>query len=167
MGTLCAFLLIACYFDYRYRRIPNLLSGTMLAAGLVRSYLLHGRSGILIFVFAGLVLLLILYPFFKLGALGAGDVKLFGICSGYLAYDKILYFLFFSLLIAAIISLIKIITEHNAKERFRYLGDYFLEVVRSGQWHLYIKNKQEGYKSGIPLAGPILCSVLMSIGGVY
>lgn len=82
----------------------------------------------------------LLYPFFRLGGLGAGDVKLLGICAGYFHRDKILSFLFCSLLIAAIFALIKMMTEHCTRERL---------------------------KMRIPLAGPVLCSVLLSAGGVY
>ena len=109
----------------------------------------------------------LLYPFFKLGALGAGDVKLLGICAGFLQYDKILHFLFFSLLAAAIFAMIKLIREQNARERLAYLREYLADVARSGKWSLYIENEREARKIGIALAGPILVSVFLHIGGVY
>lgn len=167
MGALCAFLFIACYYDYRFRRIPNALLGMMLITGLARSCFLYGIQGVLYFLLGMLILIVPLYPFFKLGALGAGDIKLFGVCAGYLSYDKILYFLFVSLLIAAIFSLIKLIIERNAKERMIYMGDYFLEVVRRGHWQLYMDNEKDCREMTIPLAGPIFCGVLLYMGGVY
>ena len=140
MGALCIFLLIACYYDYRYRKIPNILLLLLVVAGVTGSFLNRGISGLLSFMTAAVLLVVLLYPFFQMGALGAGDVKLFGVCSGFLSHDKILYFLFFSLLIAAMLSLIKLFTKRNIEE-YR--------------------------KTEIPLAGPILASVLLHIGGVY
>lgn len=112
-------------------------------------------------------MIFLLYPFFKLGALGAGDVKLLGICAGFLQYDKILHFLFFSLLAAAIFSLVKLIREQSAGERLAYLGAYLVDVARSGQWSLYIENEREARRAGVALAGPILISVFLHMGGVY
>lgn len=140
MGTLCFYLVNVCYFDYRYRKIPNFWLFFMLLAGLAGSFFEGGAEGVFFFLLVMTVVIVLLYPFFKIGALGAGDVKLFGVCSGYLPCDKVAYFLFFALLIAAVISLIKLLVKQNKKE--------------------YLKMR-------VPLAGPILGSVLLYIGGVY
>jgi prepilin peptidase CpaA len=71
-------LAYACLSDLRTRRIPNALVITLMILGLAFSTgagpfpegLVHGASGVL----TGLVLWL---PFWLLGWLGAGDVKLF------------------------------------------------------------------------------------------
>lgn len=144
-----------------------MLIALMLVTGVGISGLEQGVEGILHFGAKMIFMILLMYLFFKIGALGAGDVKLFGVCAGYLPGDKILYFLFFSLLIAATISLIKILMEHNAKERLSYLGEYLIDVARSGKWQLYIFDQSEMQKHSICLAGPILGSVLMYIGGIF
>jgi len=140
LRALCIFLLIACYYDYRYRRIPNILLLMMLITGLLWSFWNRGIGGMFLLAMAVVLPMVLLYPFFKIGALGAGDVKLFGVCSGYLSLDRILYFLFFSMLIAALFSLIKLMVTRNIKE-YR--------------------------KIRMPLAGPVFCSILLYIGGVY
>ncbi len=166
MAVLCIFLLIACYYDYRYRRVPNWLMCGILTVGVARCIVMQDKA--IFFFFLNMIFLIcLLYPFFRLGTLGAGDVKLFGVCGGYLTSDRILYFLFFSLLIAAIFSLIKLVTQRNIKERFLYIGDYLWDVVRTGRWRLYMDNEKERYRAGIPLSGPILCSVILYMGGVY
>lgn len=138
----------------------------MLLIGLWQKWRLANGTGVT-YVLSILLMIFLLYPFFKLGALGAGDVKLLGICAGFLQYDKILQFLFFSLLAAAIFSLIKLIRERSAGERLSYLGSYLLDVARSGQWSLYIANEREARRTGVALAGPILVSVFLYMGGVY
>lgn len=167
MTAFCILLAIACVFDYRKGRIPNWLLLIMLAVGWGYSGVAEGIRGILLYPLECAGVMVLLYPFFKLGVLGAGDVKLYGICAGYLPGDKFLLFLFLSLLIAAIISLIKMIKECNAVERIVYLCEYLLEVIQSGKFRLYIENEKERKASGICLAGPILCSALLYVGGVY
>ena len=140
MGTLCFYLVNVCYFDYRYRKIPNFWLFFMLVAGLAKSVFEGGINGCIFFLIVMAAVMLALYPFFKIKALGAGDVKLFGVCSGYFSYDRVLYFLFFALLIAVGLSLVILLFQRDKKE--------------------YLKKK-------IPLGGPILGSVLLYMGGVY
>lgn len=167
LKALCFLLGIACCYDYRSGRIPNFLVLIMLAVGWWYHTVTEGIWGMLSFLVGGVAVMLLLYPLFKIGALGAGDVKLYGICAGYFPGDKIIFFLFLSLLIAAIISVIKMIKESNAVERISYLCEYLLGVVQSGNFHLYIENEKERKTTGICLTGPILCSVLLYLGGVY
>lgn len=167
MAILCVFLVTACYFDYRRGRIPNWLVAFLLAVEIVEKLVTGGGLALTGFGVSVLLVVLALYPIFKIGALGAGDVKLLGLCAGYFPMNKILLFLFFSLLIAAIISLIRLLKEHDLKERFSYFCGYALDVLTSGHWQLYIEDGTDKRRVSICLSGPVLCSVLMYLGGVY
>jgi len=160
-------LAIACYFDYRRKKIPNVLLIAMFLYGCGRLIVKSGGGGGIYFVVKVMTILLLLYPLFQIGAMGAGDVKLYGICAGYLSGEKFLVFFFVSLLIAAVISLLKMINEGNVIERIRYFGDYVFHVLYTGKFYLYIEDERERKKAGICLAGPILGSVLLGLGGVY
>lgn len=118
MPVLCVFLVIACFFDYRRCRIPNLLLGALLLYGLLQSFINGGVQDFALFMGITLLVMLVFYPFFKIGCIGAGDVKLFGICAGFFPLGKILLFLFFSLLISAGISLFRMLQNNNLQERF-------------------------------------------------
>ena len=107
------------------------------------------------------------YLFFYIGAMGAGDVKLLGACAGYFSGEKVLYFLFFTLLFAAIFALCKMYREHNLRDRLCYLGEYMWDVVRCGHWKIYFAGERATPGSSICMAGPVLCSALLYIGGVY
>lgn len=165
MAIFVLMLGVACYCDYRGRKIPNLLLFVMFCFGFGQR-LAEGGGGIS-FVVRCVGILFLLYPLFRIGALGAGDVKLYGVCGGFLPGEKFLLFFFVSMLIAAVISLLKMITEGNMMERFRYLCDYLFGILYTGKLRLYRENEKENRKSGICLAGPILVSVLLGMGGVY
>lgn len=167
LETLCFLLGIACCYDYRSGRIPNFLVLIMFVMGWGCDAVTAGSWGMISFLIGCVGVMLLLYPLYKIGALGAGDVKLYGVCAGYFPKDKVLLFLFLSLLIAAIISVMKMIKESNAIERISYLCEYLLGVLQSGNFRLYIENEKERKTSGICLTGPIFCSVLLYLGGVY
>lgn len=167
MIELCVFLCAACYFDYRQSRIPNRLIIPGLVIGLFRAYGLEGGAGLLDFLIHAAVVIAAFYPLFRIGTIGAGDIKLFGLCAGYIPGDKILYFLFITLTIAAIISLIRFVRKADFRERFLYLFAYLKDVADSGEWHLYWTDMKEQKAAGICMAGPVLLSVLIYAGGFY
>ena len=119
------------------------------------------------YVVFGSLMVFVLYPLFRFGTLGGGDVKLYGVCCGFFPEEKILSFLFFSLLFAALFSLIRFLRKADLKERLLYLFSYVKEVADSGEWKLYWNDVQEKRKAGICLAGPILLSVALYWGGLY
>lgn len=165
--VLCIFLCIACYYDYRFCRIPNGLIALVLVLGAGRALYLGGVLMLARYLLYGTLMTVTLYPLFKIGTIGGGDVKLFGVCCGFFPKDKILSFLFFSLLVAAILSVIRFIRKADFWERMSYLCAYVKEVADSGEWKLYWNDLREKKDAGICLAGPILISTLMFLGGLY
>ncbi len=71
-------LLVGAFFDIRQRRIPNWLTFSAIAAGFGFHACGSGASGLL-FSLGGMALgFAVLAPFYLLGGMGAGDVKLMG-----------------------------------------------------------------------------------------
>lgn len=82
---LATLLVVACISDLRTRRIPNLLVLITALAGTVFAVLTKSWSAGLIQAGAGLGTgLAVWLPFYVLGMLGAGDVKLFAAASTFL-----------------------------------------------------------------------------------
>lgn len=168
MAAFFVLLLAAvCCWDYRRRRIPNLLIFLLCVIGLFLRIKAAGAQGAVDYLKWCLLSGLCTYPLFKLGALGAGDAKLFAVCAGCLTGAEIVWFLFYSLLFAAIVSIVKLIKEGNGRERFSYFVDYAVSCVRAGQLRLYIEGEREMAKAGICLSGPITLSMLLYLGGIY
>jgi len=67
---------LACVFDLRERRIPNLLTFGGAAVALAYAAASQGWGGLLISVEGWAVGLALFLPMFLLGGMGAGDVKL-------------------------------------------------------------------------------------------
>ena len=75
-AVLAAGLIVATVVDLRTRRIPNLLTGTMAAAGLGLAAFGLGGISVGAAVLGCLIGLVLMLPGHLLGATGAGDVKL-------------------------------------------------------------------------------------------
>jgi prepilin peptidase CpaA len=71
-----AVALLGAGFDIKSRRIPNLITGPALLAGLLLHLSLDGWRGLLTSLSAGLICGLIFLIFYMAGGMGAGDVKL-------------------------------------------------------------------------------------------
>lgn len=167
MTVLIVILCAICFYDYQRQKIPNFLVVCIVIAGLGRNACHEGFFGAGEYLIVGAVVVLLLYPLFRIGGLGAGDVKLMGACAGFFPGDKILTFLFISLLISAIFSIIRLFRERNARERAKYFCNYCMAVARKGRWSLYRPTAEDKAIRGICMSGPILCSVLLKLGGVY
>lgn len=159
------FLGIACIQDYCRRKISNwLIAGMFLYMGFWRLY--DQGVGALGSCLAATALVgLLLYPLFQLAMLGAGDVKLLAVCSGYVGLQQTVWFLFWTFLAAAIVGVLRMMLRRDAKERLFYLGSYVMDAAKSGQWELYFENKQEQRKASICMAGPALLGYLAVWGG--
>lgn len=160
-------LTAACYCDYRKRKIPNILIITAAICGAVWRFAKEGITGAIFYLVQSVMVLALFYLLFRIGAVGAGDVKLFGVTAGYLPFHKILFFLFVSLLISAIISLVKLWEKNNFYKRLRYLVRYLKVVWKCGSFRPYPETGLDDPDITIRLAGPIFLSLLLYLGGVY
>jgi prepilin peptidase CpaA len=88
--------LISCITDLRTRRIPNVLTFGGGIAGLVAHLMLDGASGALTAAGGWLTGLAIFLPFFALGGMGGGDVKLLAALGAWLGSHETLYLALYS-----------------------------------------------------------------------
>lgn len=155
--------------DLKTDCIPNgvILLGLLIG---VAGGLLSDRelSGILASVF---IAFLLLYPLFRIGVLGAGDVKLFMMTGSFLAVKEWLYILAGSFVIGAVFSLGKLLAERNGRERFRYFFSYLQDIIRTGHWKIYGEDLKLDYhtycKNKIHFTVPILFSAVCRMGGLF
>lgn len=167
MAGLCILLAAACGYDYWKNKIPNYLILLMAVLGAGQRFQNGGFSGLFCYLGQAVLIMALMFPFFKIGSVGAGDVKLLGVTAGYLPFGKILSFLFVSMLIAAAVSLTKMWKNKCFRERLQYLAKYLAEVFGGEGWHLYLDKREEKCKVGICLSGPVLLGILLYLGGVY
>lgn len=179
MIVLLLILSAAVYTDYRQRRIPNWIVGFGVVSGLFICFL-HGGVSSFLEGLCGMVLpVVLLYPAFMIGGLGAGDLKLFAVVGSYLGIKGVLISLTFAFVMGAILSLVKMIRFHNFKERIYYFFSYTSDIFLKGKWRLYetvedissceenvSENSSNFPKHKIHFALPIFLGVVVYVGGV-
>lgn len=164
-------LIIAVVMDFKYDRIYNGLIIFGILLGLFFRIIKNGWSDIRPAIAAMLLSFCILYPIYKIGALGAGDIKLLIMIGSFESADQIMRVIVLSFIIGAVFSIGKMILEENFKERMQYFFSYLSDVFSTGQWKLYGENLKDDYKkyksSKIHFALPICFSVMLGLGGLF
>ncbi len=101
-----ALAIVASVCDLRTRRIPNLLTFGAAAAALVFSLVTGGASGMLASAGGWLTGCALFLPFFVLGGLGAGDVKLAAALGAWLAPSDALWMSLFGMMAGGVLGVI-------------------------------------------------------------
>ena len=104
------FVLAAAVMDIHFRKISNRLIVIGLGVGLIRRLLLEGSAGLLVGVFQIILPVIFLYLFFLIGALGAGDIKLFSLIGGFVNFKELVTCVIAAFVIGAIWSLVRLLT---------------------------------------------------------
>lgn len=162
-------LAVAAITDLFFDKVYNEWILLSVMTGLSCAVWQGGVKGLLWAVIAMTVPVIILYPLFMIGGLGAGDIKLLAAAGCFLTVRGILTCLALSFLIGAAISLLKMLAERNFLQRMRYLLSYILDVFRSREWKFYEQDIQEHKKKNegkIHFAVPVLLGVIVYRGGI-
>ena len=161
---------LAAILDYFKGKIPNLLIITGCCYGLIRMIYYHdflkSIPGILFPI-------IVLFPIYKIGVIGAGDIKLFSMLGFYFTFMETVFCIFSAFVLGAVISMFCFIRYGNFAERISYLVSYLRESFLAGHFRYYYSDASEDPglrfedgKTKIHLAIPIFLSVLLHVGGV-
>lgn len=115
-------------------------------------------------------LLLILYPLFMIGTLGAGDIKLIMILPAFMAFSDVLIAVFMSFVAGACIGMVRMIATGTLISRMRVMKSYIEAVSNAGKPVIYdIPASVSGgdlEQHQIHFTIPILIGTAVVLGGV-
>ncbi|MEK3887593.1 A24 family peptidase [Bacillus sp. FSL K6-3431] len=103
---LFVYLLIALYLDVKYSKLPNWLTVSGMAFGLVYHLITGGIDGLIFSIVGLLVVGFIFILLYIFRAIGAGDAKLFAAIGSIVGMEISLYLSMYSVVYAAIIGAI-------------------------------------------------------------
>jgi prepilin peptidase CpaA len=105
IGAVLVVAIVAVAFDVRTRRIPNLLTFGAAILAMLFAILSGGLPATLTAVFAWMLGVALFLPFFALGGMGAGDVKLLAALAAWLGPVDAVYMAIFTSMAGGVIGL--------------------------------------------------------------
>ncbi len=167
-------LTIAAVTDLLFDKVYNEWVLIGVTCGLAGALCNNGAEGLLWALLSMTAPVILLYPLFVIGGLGAGDIKLLAAAGCFLPVKETITCLGIAFLIGAVLSLLKMAAEGNFLQRIQYLLSYILDVFKSGEWKLYEQDMQAAFpdrrrrnEGKIHFSLPILLSVAIYKGGVF
>lgn len=166
MGILIGVFSVAVFWDWRYYRIPNICIAAGILSGLIMTYVSDSLGGLIMAMAVMFAVFLSFYPFYLLGGVGAGDIKLFMMAGCYIRGDRLVRYLFVTMLIAAGVSVLKMVLYVESRERLFYLMRYIRKAALTGAIDEYQIDKTQK-RCVIRLSVPAFISLILLCGGVY
>ncbi|MBR3607303.1 MAG: prepilin peptidase [Lachnospiraceae bacterium] len=161
-------LSLAAFYDYKKGKIPNYLIVIGAIGGVFRLIILQDVFAIVGYTPGIILPLALFYPVYKIGGMGAGDLKIFSMLGIYFSFLPLCFCIFISMFLAALLSLVKMNYHHSFLERMEYLCLYLKKIITTGRLENYHESdleKQERERIKVRLAVPILLAVLVT-GGI-
>jgi prepilin peptidase CpaA len=112
---------IACVFDLRTRRIPNVLTFGAAGAGFVFAGVMNGLGGLGMSLAGWSIAVALFLPFFLLRGMGAGDVKLLGAIGAWLGPAGAVATAFFTAIAGGVLALVVVLARGYLAESMRNL----------------------------------------------
>lgn len=97
--------------DFKEMRISNRLIVSGLLCGLALRVMTEGGAGIIHFLVNISIPVILLFLFFQLRALGAGDIKLFSVTGAFLTTEQLIELMITAFLVACIVGIIKMLRQ--------------------------------------------------------
>lgn len=148
--------------DLKSHKIPNRLTMPAILGGLILRLILCGLPGVLAGL-AGFCMGTAFMLLWFLGALKAGDIKLYmavGVLGGWrLCLNAAVY----SILLGGLAGLFIMIGKKSQREALKRLKEYFISLFLTRQFYMYQGGQSSYFCFGICIAGGTLAAVLRPI----
>ena len=155
MLILYGFLIVAVIMDLRSGKISNRLILTGIGVALIRRLLQEGCVGLLTGVIQISFPVIVLYLFFLIGALGAGDIKLFSLIGGFINFRELITCIVASFVLGAVWSLIKLLIDGRLLSCIKS-GSKYLWSVFGGNKGGYTKSSENTIPFSIVILGGLI-----------
>ena len=159
-------LLPAVVFDYRFHRIPNVISLSGWVVGPVLYLISDTLPGMSSSIYGFLLIFVLTFPLYVLRWMGAGDVKLMAGVGAIVGIEFAPTVFFGIVITGAVIGVIMLLNSKLFKNSFQRYGA-MLGVSLTLKKPMYIEPNEQEQKVVVPYAIPIAVGTFLSIGLTY
>lgn len=159
MLILYGFVITAVVTDIKSGKISNRLILTGLGVSFIRRLLKEGGVGLLTGVIQISLPVIVLYLFFLIGALGAGDIKLFSLIGGFVNLKELITCMIAAFVLGAVWSVVKMLVNGSFISSMRAGSTYLWDRMR-GIDAEYKKRTDNIIPFSVPILGGLLVAVL-------
>ena len=132
--------------DLKTRKIPNKLTFPVMVLGLIFNLLFGGLTG-LIMSFLGILMGFAAFILFAIGALKAGDVKLYMAIGALTGWRFCGYTMVYSILAGGAASFVFMLMRKNGRKSLKNLKNYFLNMFYCRRFYMYQPQDTSSYFS--------------------
>ena len=163
---LLTMLLPAAAFDYRYHKIPNVISLSGWVIGPVLYALSDTLPGVSSSLYGFLLIFAFTLPLYMLGWMGAGDVKLMAGVGAIVGIEHAPTVFLGIVITGAVMGIVMLLHSKLVKNSFqRYSA--MLGVGLTLKRPVYLEPNEQEQKVVLPYALPIAVGTFLSIGLIY
>lgn len=153
----------ACVTDVRWRRVPNALTLPALAAGVLAHGLWSGGLGPLGALGGAAVGLAVFFPFFALGGMGAGDVKLMAALGAWIGAPAIGWTALYCALAGGVLGLALALVHGYLTRALVNIWQLMTFWFAHGVRPLPALTLEHGRGPRLPYAVPVLAGLVMAL----
>lgn len=170
MTALILLLFVAALWDLWKGKVPNKLILFGFFLGLGRIFLSREAEQVLDCLPGVILPVLVFFPLFQIGALGAGDIKLFSLIGCFLPMKEAFSCMVVAFFVAAAYSLLRLLWKKNLVKRMQYGLSYLYLCFQSRKLLAYYPRGIEGERirqeAGIRFSVPVLIGTVLVAGGL-
>ncbi len=155
--------LIACATDVTTRRVPNVLTAVAIVTGIAAHTALPGGGGVsnaLLGLAAGL---LVFFPFFALGGLGGGDVKLMAALGTWLGWSPVLWTAIYGAVAGGVMAIGVGLSHGYLRQAISNVGGLLLYWWVQGVKPMKELTLEHGHGPRLPYAIPIFVGLVTTL----
>ena len=155
--------LVATLWDVRTRRIPNLLTAGAITVALPYLFVTGGTPALMHGLLGGVTGLVLFFPYFALGGLGAGDVKLLAALGTWLGPGQTLWVALFASMAGGVIALGVALAHGYLRQALSNIWLLLTHWRISGPRPLESVSLRGGRSPRFPYSVPITAGLLLTL----
>lgn len=154
---------VACVTDLRDRRIPNWLTGGTALAALASHVVAAGGVGVSSALLGLVVGLVVFFPFFALGGMGGGDVKLMAALGAWVGWQGIVWTALYGAVAGGVLALVVAVGHGYLRQAFSNIGGLLLFWSAQGIRPMPALTLEHGHGPRLPYAFPIFVGLVVAL----